>query len=123
MDPKELVKQWFSKWEEGDFLNLPLTDDFKHTSPYGTINGKEEYIKLVEANKDKFLGYQFELHDNIYEGNKACVRYTGRQGGFSLDVTEWYLFKNNQIQEIIAYYNIKGEISEDRKLSNPLDQN
>ena len=73
MDSKELVNQWFVKWEEGDFLNLPISQNFLHTSPYGLIHGKKQYISLVEAYKDKFLGHRFELHDEIYEKNKAYV--------------------------------------------------
>jgi hypothetical protein len=119
LDLKELVKKWFDKWEEGDFYNLPITDNFKHTSPFGTITGKEEYINLVEANKDKFLGYYFEIHDEIYDKEKACVRYTAIQGDFNLDVSEWYFASNNLIEEIVAYYHI-GEIRDDRKLSNPV---
>jgi hypothetical protein len=118
MNLKELLRKWFDKWEEGDFYNLPITGNFKHTSPFGTINGKEEYIKLVEANKDQFLGYRFEIHDEIYDKEKACVRYTAIQGDFNLDVSEWYYLKENLIEEIVAYYNI-GDISNDRKLSNP----
>ncbi|MDY8138431.1 nuclear transport factor 2 family protein [Aquimarina sp. 2201CG5-10] len=118
MDVKQLVKQWFDKWEEGDFYNLPISEHFKHTSPYGTINGKEEYLNLVEANKDKFLGHRFVLHHEIYADNKACVCYTGIKDDFKLEVSEWYFFKNEQIEEIIAYYNIEGEISEKRKLEN-----
>lgn len=45
------VKNWFDKWEKGDFHHLPITDDFTHTNPFGTIKGKEEYIKIVEANE------------------------------------------------------------------------
>ena len=119
MNSKTLVKKWFDKWEEGDFHNLPITDNFRHTSPYGTIDGKKAYISLVEANKDKFLGHHFELHDGIYEEKKACVRYTAVQEDFTLDVSEWYFFKDNQIEEIIAYYNIEGEISKERRLSEP----
>lgn len=119
MSPKALVKKWFDKWEEGDFLKLPITDNFKHTSPYGIINGKEAYLSIVKANKDKFLGHRFELHDEIYQDNKACVRYTAIQGDFTLEVSEWYFFSGNLIEEIIAYYNIEGEISEERKLSKP----
>jgi hypothetical protein len=33
MDSKELVNQWFVKWEKGDFLNLPISQNFTHTSP------------------------------------------------------------------------------------------
>lgn len=117
MDIKTLVKEWFDKWKAGDFYNLPIAEKFKHTSPFGTINGKEEYMKLVEANKDKFLGYHFKIHDAIYNENKACVRYTAIQRDFNLDVSEWYFARKNLIEEIIAYYHI-GEIRDDRKLSN-----
>ena len=115
---KELVNKWFEKWEEGDFLDLPISENFKHTSPFGTINGKKQYISLVEANKDKFLGYRFEIHDEIYDIDKACVRYTATQGDFVLDVSEWYLMKNNLIEAIVSYYHI-GEIRDERKLSKP----
>ena len=118
MDLKDLVKQWFKKWEKGDFLNLPISDNFKHTSPFGTIDGKQAYTKLVQENKDKFLGYSFKIHDAIYEANKACVRYTAKQGkDFSLDVSEWYYSKDGLIEQIIAYYHI-GEIADKRKISN-----
>ena len=117
MDLKELVKRWFEKWEAGDFYDLPISENFKHTSPFGTIDGKKEYIKLVETNKDKFLGYRFEIHDGIYDKDKGCVRYTAIQGDFTLDVSEWYYAKNDLIEEIVAYYHI-GEIRDDRKLTN-----
>ena len=117
MKSNSLVKNWFDKWGEGDFLNLPITENFKHTSPFGTINGKKAYLNLVEENKDKFLGYRFEIHDEIYNEEKACVRYTAIQGNFRLDVSEWYYFNNDLIEKIIAYYHI-GEIRYERKLSN-----
>lgn len=116
MKVETLVKCWFEKWKEGDFYNLPVTDDFKHTSPFGTIHGKDKYVDLVAGNKDKFLGYVFQLHDTIYFNDKACVRYTAKQDDFSLDVSEWYYIKEDLISEIIAYYHI-GEIREERKLS------
>ncbi len=117
MNTKELVKRWFDKWDEGDFTNLPISDNFKHTSPFGTINGKRAYINLIRENEDKFLGYVFEIHDELYEENRGCVRYTGKQGSdFALDVSEWYYIKDNEIVEIVAYYHI-GDIREERKLS------
>ena len=112
---EKLVNDWFDKWSNGDYLNLPISESFKHTSPFGTIEGKKTYLDLVEKNKDKFLGYSFKIHDAIYENEKACVRYTARQGDFLLDVSEWYYVKDKLIEEIIAYYHI-GDIHEDRKL-------
>ena len=112
---ESLVKKWFEKWEKGDFLDLPVSKNFKHTSPFGTIDGKQNYIRMVEGNKGKFLGYRFEIHDEMYGHNKACVRYTAIQGDFTLDVSEWYYFKEDKIREIVAYYHI-GEIRDDRQL-------
>lgn len=117
MNSEQLIKEWFNAWEKGDFLHLPISDDFKHTSPFGTIHGKKEYLSLVKENKNKFLGYRFKIHDGIYDKNSACVRYTGIQGDFQLDVSEWYYIKNGVISEIVAYYHI-GDIRKDRELSN-----
>ena len=116
MNIQSLIQKWFQCWNDGDFLNIPVSNNFKHTSPFGTICGKEAYLQLVENNRDKFLGYQFQIHDGIYQENIACVRYTGTQGDFSLDVSEWYYTKDNLIEEIIAYYHI-GEIQKERQLS------
>jgi hypothetical protein len=116
MQSKMLVKDWFSKWESGNFNNLPITEGFTHISPFGTIKSKKEYLKLVAANKEKFLNHRFQIHDTLFEKDKACVRYTAIQEDFSLDVSEWYYFKDNLIEKIFAYYHI-GEIRGDRRLS------
>ena len=119
MQSEALVKQWFQYWEKGDFQDLPLTENFSHTSPYGTINGKMTYLDIVEMNRDKFLGHHFEIHDAIYMEDHACVRYSAIKDNFRLDVSEWYYIEDGLIREIVAYYNIEGEISEERKLEIP----
>ncbi|ALM06599.1 hypothetical protein SB49_01305 [Sediminicola sp. YIK13] len=118
MGIKDLVKRWFDLWESGDFNSLPIAENFKHSSPFGTIVGKKTYLELVATNKDKFLGHKFELHEALYGENRAGVRYTTTQGDFSMEVSEWYYVQDNLILEIIAYYHI-GEIREERKLSFP----
>lgn len=115
---KELVDKWFRSWESEKYKEIPITDDFKHTSPFGTIDGKQAYLALIKENEEKFLGYNFKIHDAIYENDRACVRYTASQGeNFSLDVSEWYYIKDNLISKIVSYYHI-GDITEDRKLKN-----
>ncbi len=117
MTIKQLIEQWFNAWNNGNFRDIPVTEDFQHTSPFGTIEGKKTYLNVVEENREKFLGYTFEIHDAIYEENHACVRYTARQGAdFSLDVSEWYYLKDGLIGSIVAYYHI-GEIRGNRELA------
>lgn len=116
MNTEQLVNDWFEKWNTGDYMNLPVTADFQHTSPFGTIKGRDAYLELVKQNEDKFLGYRFQIHDQICSEHSGCVRYTATQGeDFKLDVSEWYYIKDGLIKEIIAYYHI-GEIREEREL-------
>lgn len=105
---KDLIDSWFRCWEEGRYRDIPVTEGFRHTSPYGTIEGKKTYLDIVAANENKFLGHEFEIHEALYGEETACVRYTGRRGDFSLDVSEWYKVTAEGIAEIISYYNIEG---------------
>ena len=52
MSAQELINAWFEAWEKGTFQELPIAENFTHTSPYGIIKGKAAYIDLVAANKD-----------------------------------------------------------------------
>ena len=119
MQSEALVRQWFHYWETGDFEDLPISENFSHTSPYGTINGKKTYLDIVRMNRDKFLGHHFQIQDAIYMEDHACVRYSAFKGDFRLDVSEWYYFKDGLIEQIVAYYNIEGEISSERELEIP----
>lgn len=114
--PVSLVKEWFEKWENGNYQDLPITEDFKHTSPFGTISGKATYLQTVMANEEQFLGHTFELLDEVYGENKACIRYRAMKGEHELEVSEWQYFNGGLIQEIVAHYHI-GEIREERKLN------
>lgn len=114
MNIKKLVSRWFEVWTNGDFHNIPVTTKFEHTIPYGTVSGKSNYLELVRGNKEQFLGHNFEIHDEIYQQDRACIRYTVSKNDFSMEVTEWHYIKDELIDRIIAYYNIEGEISEDR---------
>ncbi len=116
MDSNALIKLWFAIWEQGNFEDLPISEDFSHVSPYGEISGRQTYLDLVSSNKDKFLGHTFEIHDVLTEPHKACIRYTAKQNDFELDVSEWHYIKDNLIYRIVAYYNIPGEVREDRKI-------
>ena len=116
MDHQKLIHDWFEKWHSGKFHDLPVTESFTHTSPFGTITGKQDYMKLVENNRDKFLGYRFSIVDEIYGTSNACVRYIAEQNDFKLEVSEWYYFEGALIKEIVAYYHI-GEIREERTLN------
>ena len=117
MEIKTLVDRLFKAWDDGDYMSIPVSDDFSHTSPYGTVEGNDAYLAIVMDNADKFLGNRIDIHDSIYDGLKACVRYTITNKAFTVDVSEWIYSNGELINRIISYYNVEGEIGENRKLS------
>jgi hypothetical protein len=109
---EDLVKTWFEMWSTGDYRSLPLAGEFTHTSPYGTIEGREEYLRIVADNEDQFLGFEFQILDELYDADKASVRYTARSGDHVLEASEWFFGDGENISSIISYYNI-GDVSYD----------
>lgn len=114
---KELIEAWFKKWDSGDFLNQPITADFSHTSPFGTIEVKKNIWPWSGPLKINSWVI-FSRYMTLFSENNACVRYSAIQGVFTLDVSEWYYLNNGLIERIVAYYHI-GEIRGDRQLSTP----
>lgn len=114
MNIKELVHTWFELWTTGDFEQLPLADNFIHTSPYGKVEGKERYLDLARANKEAFTGNTFDIHETLSDEKRACVRYTMISPTGRLNVSEWIYEENGLISEIIAYYNLQEERSAGR---------
>lgn len=106
-----LVERWFEAWQTGDYRSIPVTDGFAHTSPFGTVEGKTSYLRLVEANEGQFLGFAFDLHDQVHARGVSCVRYTARKGDFRLDASEWFFGTAAGIERIVSYYNLGGPAS------------
>ncbi len=113
---KQIIEHWFECWEKGHLDDLPITEDFVHHSPHAIIRGKKEYLQLVNANKEKFLGHRFIIHNLILEEKVACCRYRAMQSDFEMEVTEWYTFENNLISEIHAYFQTPDIVHESRNL-------
>lgn len=109
MPIEELVIRWFDLWTSGDLEKLPLAESFTHTSPYGVVKGKKAYLDLVRANKDAFTGNTFDIHEALFNADRACIRYTMNSPTGSLQVSEWIYGADGLISKIIAYYNLEEE--------------
>ena len=118
MELKEIIQRWFATWESGDYLQIPITENFRHSSPFGIIDGKKAYLDLVKSNIDKFLGHRFEFHDELIEDQKACIRYTATHENRSYRVSEWFYKEGDLLKEVVADFNV-GAIGDDKKLKTP----
>ncbi len=106
IDP--VVEKWFACWESGRIYELPIADNFRHTSPFGTIETKARYLEIVEKNRKDFLGNKLTIIKQIKEGNNVCVQFEQMNinTGLEMIVCEWYVLDGDQIKEIRSFYNI-----------------
>lgn len=103
-----IVQKWINCWRTGNIEDLPITDDFCHTSPFGVIDSKAKYLDIVGKNKKDFLGNQLIVLKQIQQGNSVCVQFEQKNANTGLDmmVCEWYELQDNKIKAIRSFYNI-----------------
>ncbi|NVJ60384.1 MAG: nuclear transport factor 2 family protein [Gammaproteobacteria bacterium] len=106
IDP--VVAKWFACWERGDTDDLPISDDFEHTSPFGTIKTKLRYLEIVNKNKKDFLGNSLKVTKQIKQEGDVCVQFEqkNKNTGLEMTVCEWYEIEDNKIKRIRSFYNI-----------------
>ena len=103
------VARWFTCWSSGVIDDLPITDDFRHTSPFGTIESKSRYLEIVNKNRESFLGNKLTVLKHIVDGNDVCVQFRQTRDDdpeFEMNVCEWYVVDGDRIREIQSFYNI-----------------
>ena len=107
-DIHPVVAKWISCWQTGTVEELPISEDFSHTSPFGTIAPKDKYMDIVYKNKDDFIGNKLKVTRQIQEGNNVCVQFeqSNKKTGLEMSVCEWYVIEGDLIKEIRSFYNI-----------------
>ena len=103
-----VVKQWIECWNSGNVDDLPIADDFCHTSPFGTIESKARYMEIVNKNRQDFLGNQLTVTAQIQEGDQVCIQFEQKNANTGLEMTvcEWYWIEGDKITAIRSFYNV-----------------
>lgn len=107
-DVHPIVKKWFDCWNTGNIDDLPIAEDFRHTSPFGTIASKQRYLEIVNKNKADFLSNTLTLINHLAQGNEVCVQFEQQNSNTGLEMTvcEWYVIQGRLIKEIRSFYNV-----------------
>jgi len=47
-EAEKLARVWIEGWIAGKPDDIPLAKNFTHSSPFGTVSGREKYLKRVK---------------------------------------------------------------------------
>lgn len=101
--PEALARDWLRAWDTGDLSLLRLTPDFVHTSPFGRIEGREEYLRIVEPMSRKTV-LRITVRDVIAAEDRAAITYQLETPAGNVDACDWVFIENGMIREVNAYY-------------------
>ncbi len=103
---RQLAKQWIEVWGRDDPATLPLADDFVHVSPFGTIEGRENYLEFIRPKTEGKVG-PIPVQDIFADGDRACVRYMMALPGGPLDCCDVVTVDGGNIASVHAYYDTR----------------
>lgn len=101
--PEEIARTWLRAWDIGDLSLLRLTPDFVHTSPFGRIEGAEEYLRIVEPMSKKTVR-GIKVRDVIAGEDRAAIAYEVDTPAGKVEACDWVFVEDGRIREVNSYY-------------------
>jgi hypothetical protein len=98
-----MARTWLRAWDTHDLSLLRLAPDFVHTSPFGRIEGAEEYLRMVEPmSRKSVLGITVR---HVIEGeDRAAIAYELKTPAGTVEACDWVFVAGGQIREVVSYY-------------------
>ncbi len=101
--PEQLARTWLRAWDTGDLSLLRLAPNFVHTSPFGRIEGADEYLRIVEPMSRKSVR-GITVTDVIASKDRAAITYAVETTAGTVEACDWVFVENGLIREVNSYY-------------------
>lgn len=101
--PASIARTWLRAWDTHDLSLLRLAVDFVHTSPFGRIEGAEEYLRIVEPMSRKSV-QKITVRDVIEGEDRAAITYELKTPAGTVEACDWVYVKDGRIREVHSYY-------------------
>jgi hypothetical protein len=101
--PGSLARSWLRAWDTGDLSLFRLAPDFVHTSPFGRIEGAEEYLRIVVPMSRKSVR-SITVRDVIEGEGRAAITYELETPKGTVEACDWVFVENGRIREVNSYY-------------------
>jgi ketosteroid isomerase-like protein len=100
-----LAVGWIEAWirMDMDWLRARLAPDFVHTSPFGRLEGRDEYLATVEPLARKCV-QDLTIKDVIASGDQAAIWFENRTASGVVPSCDWVRVQDGMIKEIRSFY-------------------
>ncbi|MDH3646042.1 MAG: nuclear transport factor 2 family protein [Nitrosopumilus sp.] len=102
-EAERLARAWIDGWNAGKPDDLPLASNFVHTSPLGTVAGREKYLDWVRPLAAKNVTSLNIVRTLAGEGESAIWFEMMTPNGL-VQVCDWVQTDNGKIVAITSFY-------------------
>jgi len=99
----QLARAWIEGWNAGKPEQIPLAPDFVHTSPFGTVAGREKYLEWVRPLAAKNVT-SLKVERTLTEGDQCAIWFVMGTPNGDVAVCDWVQTRAGQISAITSFY-------------------
>ena len=102
-----LAKTWLELWNKGEPERLPLTEDFVHSSPFGKIQGRQNYLEWVIPLARKNVT-RLAVIKTLGNADEAVIQFEMHTPEGIVPVCDWITVEGDKITSIHSFYDATG---------------
>lgn len=102
-EAERLARAWIQGWIDGKPDDIPLADDFVHSSPFGTVRGRETYLEWVKPMAEKSVA-GITIRDVIGAEGRAAITFDLETPAGIVPSCDWVFVADGTIREVNSYY-------------------
>lgn len=98
-----LARAWIDGWNAGRPDEIPLASNFCHTSPFGTVAGRDKYLEWVKPLAAKNVT-SLMIARTLADGDECAVWFEMGTPNGAVQVCDWVETRNGEIVAITSFY-------------------
>ena len=98
-----LAHLWIEAWNRGEPESIPLAETFVHTSPFGRLEGRENYLEKTKPIAKRNVT-SLTVLKTIATSEEAVILYEVQTPTGTLQACDWIFVEGENIAEIRSFY-------------------
>lgn len=100
---EQLARAWIQGWIDGDPDSIPLANDFVHTSPFGTIEGRDIYLEKIKPASSANVA-KLTILRTMGADDQAVVRFDMETRHGTIPCVDWVTVNGDRITSVHSFY-------------------
>ena len=102
-EAEKLARTWIEMWQAGTPDDIPLAENFVHTSPFGRLEGREFYLETIKPASKKNVA-ELKILKTLGNDHEAVIQFEMYTAGGMIPCCDWVMVEGDQITAIHSFY-------------------